>query len=132
MALAFNRTLIVPVDTETINTTATFTSPEQDIGDDTIAEQIWMYVDVAGFAAAPAGNKLITVKIAAVHTASGTVYSDACATYYFAVAADQAYAFSTPLLSLPRYFKVLVLNDTSQNTDADAVSVRIEYQAVTA
>lgn len=132
MALTFTRSVIQPVTNQTVNAGATYTSAEQDIGSNTLAEQVWLYVDVAGYAAAPGGNKLATVKIAPVHTTGGTAYSDACPAYYFPVAADQAYAFSAQLPGLPRYFKVIFLNDTNQNTDANAVNVRLEILAVTA
>jgi hypothetical protein len=131
VAFTLTRGVVQPVTSQTINTTATYTSAEVDIGDDTIAEQAWLYADVAGYAAAPAGNKLLTVSIQPVHTTSGTAYADACPKYYFPVAADQAYAFAAQLTGLPRYFKVVVLNDTNQNTDDSAVNVRIEYNAVT-
>jgi len=128
--MAFSRSLIQPVTAQTINTAATYTSAEQDLGADTIADQIFLYLDVAGFAAAPTGT--MEVMIAPVHTSAGTVYDDAGVWHPFTVIADAAYAFAIPLSSLPRYFKVLVYNHTDQNTDATSVNCRIEYQAVTA
>ena len=100
---------------------------EQDLGDDKIFSNIWLYVQVTGYAAAPEGNKRLIVKIAPVHTKSGDAFSDGAASYPCTVTADQAYRFAWPVASLPRYFKVLVTNDTDQNTDANAVTVKIEY-----
>lgn len=131
MAQAINRVLIKPCNAQTINSTATYTSAEQDLGDDRDIVNIWMYAEVTGYAAAPVGNKWLTVKIAPVHTKSGDAFADGGATYLFTVTADQAYRFAWPLASLPRFFKVLVKNDTDQDTDANAVSVWIEYTEVT-
>jgi len=128
--MAFSRELIQPVTTQTINSAATYTSAQQDIGADTIADQIFLYLDVAGFAAAPTGT--MEVMIAPVHTNVGADYDDAGIWHPFTVSADAAYVFAIPLSSLPRYFKVLVKNNTDQHTDASAVDCRIEYQAVTA
>ena len=128
--MAFSRTLIQPVTAQTINSAATYTSAEQDLGADTVAGQIWVYLDISGFAAAPTGT--MEVLIAPVHTTAGTAYDDAGVWHPFTVIADAAYPFSIPLSSLPRYFKVLVYNHTDQHTDAGAVNCRIEYMAVTA
>jgi len=133
MALTINRAaLLTPCNAQTINTTATYTSAEVDLGDDRLIENIWLYAEVTGYAAAPEGNKRLTVKIAPVHTKGGDAFSDGAPTYLGTVTADQAYRFAWPVASLPRYFKVLVTNDTDQNTDANAVTVKIEYTEVTA
>ena len=129
MALAFARTLVQPVTTQTINTAATYTSAQVDLGADTIAEQIFLYLEVDGFAAAPTGTMEVT--IAPIHTAAGDAFDDAGVSHPFTVSADSQYQFSIPLSTLPRYFKVLVYNHTNQNTDASAVDCWIEYQAVT-
>jgi hypothetical protein len=130
MALTFTRTLVQPVTTQTINSAATYTSAEVDIGADAIAEQIWLYLEVDGFAAAPTGTMIVT--IAPVHTTAGDAFSDGAVTHPFTVSADSQYQFAIPLSSLPRFFKVLVENDTDENTDASAVDCWIEYQVVTA
>ena len=132
MAVTITRSVITPVDAQTINTTATYTSAEQALTDNALYEEVMLYVEVTGYAAAPAGNKRLTVKIAPVHTKSGSVFSDACPTYPFTVTADQTYRFAVPVAVLPRYFKVLVTNDTDQNTDANAVTVKLELKTVTA
>ena len=129
MALAFARTLVQPVTTQTINTTATYTSAQVDLGADTIAEQIWLYLDIASWASAPTGTMIVS--IVPVHTTGGTAYDDAAVGHPFTVIASAAYAFSIPLSSLPRFFKVTVKNNTNVNTGASAVDCRIEYQAVT-
>lgn len=130
MALAFSRTLLTPVTAQTINAAATYTSAEQDLGADTLADQIWLYLEVDGFAAAPTGTMVVT--IAPVHTTTGTAFDDAAVSHPFTVSADAAYNFAIPLTSLPRFFKVLVKNNTTQNTDATAVDCWIELTKVTA
>lgn len=130
MALTFTRTLIQPVTAQTINTTATYTSDEQDLGADTLADQIWLYLDIASWASAPTGTMIVS--ILPVHTSGGTAYDDAAITHPFTVSASAAYAFSIPLSSLPRFFKVTVKNNTNVNTGASAVDCRIELMKVTA
>ena len=129
MALAFARTLVQPVTTQTINTAATYTSAQVDIGDNTIAEQIHLYLEVDGFAAAPTGTMVVT--IAPIHTTGGDAFDDAGVSHPFTVIADAQYQFPLPLSTLSRFFKVMVLNNTDQNTDSGAVDVWLEYQAVT-
>lgn len=129
--MAIVRNTVTLLDTVTINSAATSSSLEVDIGDNTLADQIWVYLKVAGFAAAPAGNEQMKIHITPSHTSGGDVFDDDPADYIFSVTADAEYLFSAPVLSLPRYFVVSVENDTAQNTDADAVSCWIEYQAIT-
>jgi len=130
MALTLTRTLLQPVTAQTINSAATYTSAEQDIGDATLADQVWCYLEIAGFAAAPTGN--IQVTISPVHTTAGTDYTSQGANYVFTVDADALYVFAVPVTSLPRFFQVLVKNNTTQHTDASAVDLRIELVKVTA
>ncbi|MGD8238254.1 MAG: hypothetical protein PVH68_06875 [Armatimonadota bacterium] len=132
MALTFTRVLDQPVSGQTINSAATYTSAEVDIGDATIAEQIWLYLEVDGFAAAPGGNEQMIVEIHPIHTTAGTAHGDQPVQYAFEVTADQTYSFAIPLASLPRFFKVKATNDTGQNTDANAVDLWIEHMDVTA
>jgi hypothetical protein len=130
MALAFNRVLNAAIATTTINTTAVATSNEIDIGDDTIAEQVWLHLTVTGFASKPTGN--MQCGIQPLHTTSGTLFDDNTAYAVATVAADAQYDFAWPLASLPRYCKVAAKNNTNVNTDASAVSAWLEYVAVTA
>ena len=130
MALTLTRALPQPVTSQTINSAATYTSAEVDFGDATLFDQVWLYLDVAGFAAAPVGNMQIT--IAPVHTTAGTAYTAQGTNFIFTVAADAAYPFAVPVTSLPRFFQVLVKNNTTQHTDASAVDLRIELVKVTA
>lgn len=127
MALTFTRTLLTPVVDEEPTAGNSYTSAQQDLGDGAIAEQIWLYVSVAGFAAAPAGNEQQLVEIHPVHTTAGTAFADQPVQYAFATAADQAYVFAIPLASLPRFFKVKITNDTAQNIDANGLDAWIEY-----
>jgi len=132
MALAFARTLLQPVSAQTINTTVTYTSDQQDIGADTIAEQVYLYLEVDGFAAAPVGNKLMRVILGPIHTTAGDAFDDNSIQLLGPVAADQQYQFSWGLDGLPRFFTESVMNDTNQNTDANAVDSWIELNKVTA
>ena len=131
MALTFARVLLHPVTIQTINSAATYTSAEQDIGADTVVEQIWLYLEVDGFAAAPAGNEQMIVTIGPVHTTAGSNFLDQAVSWAFTVVADAQYRFAIPLCSLPRFFVVTVENDTAQNTDAAAVDLWIEVIGVT-
>lgn len=127
MALTFTRTLLTPVVDQEPTAGSSYTSAEQDLGDGAIAEQIWLYVAVAGFAAAPGGNEQQLVEIHPVHTTAGTAFSDQPVQYAFETAADQAYNFAIPLPSLPRFFKVKITNDTGQNIDTNGLDAWIEY-----
>ena len=130
MALAYTRALLTPVTAQTINSAATYTSAEQDIGDATLADQVQEYLSITGFAAAPTGN--IQVTIAPVHTTAGNAYVDQGPNFVWTVDADALWEFAVPVTDLPRYFKVLVLNNTDQNFDASAGDVHIELVKVTA
>lgn len=132
MALTFTRVLDQPVTDQEPTSGSSYTSAEVDIGDATIAEQIWLYMTVAGFAAAPGGNEQQLVEIHPVHTTAGTAFADQPVQYAFATAADQAYNFAIPLASLPRFFKVKVTNDTGQNIDTNGLNLWIEHMDVTA
>jgi len=132
MAFTIDRTVIQPVTSQSIAHQAGYTSAEQDIGDDTQADQIWMYLDFTGYKAAPDGNKRILVAIQPVHTTAGTAYGDGQVQYVFSTPSDAAYNFAIPLCSLPRFFKVYVFNDNATtDTDDNSVNVRIELLKVT-
>lgn len=130
MALAFNRVLSAAIATTTINSAATAASNEIDKGDDTLAEDIFMYLTVTGFASTPTGN--MQLGIAPLTTTGGTVFDDNIAYNIATVSADAQYDFHWPLPSIPRYCKLQAKNGTNVNTDASAVSAWLEYVAVTA
>ncbi|MEN6545335.1 MAG: hypothetical protein ABFE07_04770 [Armatimonadia bacterium] len=132
MAVTITRSLTTPVDAQTINAGATYPSAQQTLTANGLYEQITMYVEVTGYAAAPAGNKRLIVKIAPVHTDGGDAFTDCCPSYAFTVTADQTYRFPGLVVALPQMFKILVVNDTDQNTDANAVTVKLERSTVTA
>lgn len=110
---------------------ATETSSEQDFGDDTIFDQIWLYISVAGFAAAPAGNEQIIAWIEPVHTTAGTAYDDEPIQHVRTADTDQAYYWAIPLTSLSRYFKLSIKNDTGQAIDTNGLDAWIECQKIT-
>jgi hypothetical protein len=130
MALAFTRTLFAAIATTTCNAAATILSAENDGGDNTLFEQIRAFLTVTGFATTPVGN--MQIGLHPLHTTSGTVFDDRPNYAVFTVTADAQYDFSTPLSQMPRYCKVAVFNNTTQNTDASAVSAWLEYTKVTA
>lgn len=132
MALTLARTLVQPVASQGINNGSSYTSAEQDGGDNALYQQIWLTLDIAtSWAGTPSG--LMTVQILPVHTTGGTAYGDQNPlTFSFSCTANQAYAFPVPVAQLPRYYKIKVTNSTGQNTAASAVNVRIEYVKVTA
>lgn len=132
MALTFDRNVINPVASQTINSAATYTSAEVDLGDDALVERVWGYLEVAGFAANPADTGTFEVRVLPVHTTSGDTHPDQAYTYSFATPDDQAYRFAFALAGLPRFFKVSVKNNTNQNSDASGVNLRFEYVKVTA
>jgi len=132
MALTIADTLVTPVNGQTINSGATYTSAETDVGANALVESPIMFVDVTGFASAVGGNARLVVSVLPVHTTSGTAYGSApMPMTYNLPCTDAAYSWTVALPLLPRFYKVTVLNDTNQNTDVSAVTVRIAYRKVT-
>lgn len=132
MALTLTRALLTPVVDQEPTAGNAYTSAEQDIGSNTIAVQIWLYVSVTAWDGAPGGNQQLIVEIHPVHTTAGTAHSDRPVQYAFEVTASQAYYFAQPLESLPRFFKVKVTNDTSAGIDENKLDASIELIKVTA
>lgn len=130
MALAFNRILNAAIANAEPAAAATVVSAEIDIGDDTVAEQIWLHVTVSDWAAAPTGN--VQAGIQPLHTSSGTIFNDNTAFCVATVSADAQYDFSWPLTSLPRFFLVAVKNNTNQNVADNCCHAWAEWLAVTA
>lgn len=131
MALAFNRVLTQVLTDQEPAAAATVVSAEQDLGDDTLAEQIWLHMTIADFAGVPVGNMQIGIQ--PLHTTGGTVFNDNTAWFVGTVAADATqYDFAFPVASLPRYFLVAVKNNTNQAVTDNALQAWISYVAVTA
>jgi len=126
MALTFTHTLKSVLSGQTIGNGASVTSSEQDLGDDAIAQQIWLHWSVSGYDAAPAGNKRMIIEIAAVSETGKTAATDFCPSYTFTTDADQAYYGCVPIASLPRLFVVNAKNDTTQTTDVGGFHATIE------
>lgn len=132
MALTITDTLVTPVNAQTINSAATYTSAETDVGANSLVESPFMFVEVSGFASTVGGNSRLVVSILPIHTTSGTAYnSSPLPMTYNLPCTDAAYYWTILLPALPRFYKIAVLNDTDQNTDASAVSVKIAYRKVT-
>ena len=121
-------------DTVTINAAATQDSAEVDRGASTSVDDIVVLLTVTGFAAAPAAGGYMKVSLVPLSGTGGTEYNDGPGGVVIPCTADALYD-APAHLSLPsgcRYFKIRVKNSTSQNTDADAVSILAKWQAVTA
>ena len=121
------------IDTVTINAAASVDSAEVDRGANAAVDGVTALLTVTGFAAAPAAGGYMKVQLIPLNTTAGTEYNDGPGGYVAPVTADALYDIPAPL-DLPdgiRYFKIRVTNVTSQNTDADAVSVILKYQKVT-
>jgi len=111
-------------------------SAEIDLGDNALVQSIIVYTAVGadGWAAAPAGNKKLTVSILPRQATSGGNYANEPAmSISHTVDTDGAYLFADVFNpgALPRYFVITVLNDTNQNMATDALDVWIEYVKVT-
>jgi hypothetical protein len=126
MALALTRTLFSVLSAQTIGNGATVTSSEQDLGDDSIAHQVWLHWSVTGYATTPAGNKRMIIKIAGSPGTGETKATDFCPSYVFTTDADQAYTGMVAVASLPRFFVVTATNDTSQTTDSSGFFCTVE------
>ena len=119
-------------DTVTINNAASQDSAEIDFGANTYVGEITALLTVTGFAAAPSAGGYMLVKIIPLSGTGGTEYNDGPGGVVIPVT-DALYD-APAHLSLPsgcRYFKIRVTNSTSQDTDADAVSILAKWQAVT-
>ena len=131
MPLTFNRVLTQVITDAEPAAAAIEVSAEQDLGDDAIAEQIWLHMTIADFAGTPVGN--MQIGIAPMHSTGGTVFDDNVAYCVATVTADATqYDFSFPVASLPRFFKVLVKNNTNQAVSANSLQAWISYVVVTA
>ena len=119
--------------TATIQSSATLTSEEIDRGANTQVSPVTGLLTVTGFAAAPAAGGYMAVYIVPLSGTGGTLFSDATGPAVVPVTADALYNAPVTLQWPPgaRYAKAIVGNKSSQNTDANAVSLTLMYQAVT-
>jgi hypothetical protein len=125
------RTVITPVEAQTINSAATYTSAEQDMGADTLVERAFLYFE-ATFSADPADTGTCEITIQPVHTTSGEVHAHQA--YVYSVATPNAATYRSCFLlpGLPRFFKVAVKNNTNQNSGTSGVTLKLEVFKVTA
>ena len=123
----------VGIDTVTINNAAEATGTELDRGADVAVEGVTALLTVTGFAAAPSASGYMTVKLCPLDASSGTLFDDGIGAAVVPVAADALYNAAVTLTwpAGARYVKAIVKNVSGQNTDADAVSLELRWQAVT-
>ena len=123
----------VGIDAVTIDNGATAVGAELDRGENTDVGTITALLTVTGFAAAPDSGGYMTVYLAPLDGASGTLFDDVTGPAIVPVTADALY--NAPVqIAWPagcRYAKAIVGNKSGQNTDADAVSLELRWQAVT-
>jgi len=123
----------VGIDTVTVNDGAEATGSELDRGADTDVGIVTALLTVTGFAAAPDTGGYMTVYLAPLSGPGGTLFDDVVAPAVVPVTGDALY--NAPVqLAWPagcRYAKAIVGNESGQNTDADAVSLELRWQAVT-
>ena len=120
-------------DTVTINSAATQDSAEVDRGANTSVDDIVVLLTVTGFAAALTAGGYMKVSLVPLSGTGGTEYNDGPGGVVLPVTADALYDMPATLELPPgvRYFKIRVTNSSGQNTDANAVSLLLRYQAVT-
>ena len=121
------------IDTVTINAAASVTSSELDRAANTQVGPVTGLLTVTGFAAAPAAGGYMAVYLVPLSATGGTLFSDATGPAVVPVIADALYNAPITLQWPPgaRYCKAMVFNKSSQNTDANAVTLVLMYQAVT-
>lgn len=117
----------------TINAAASATSNEIDRGANTDVGEATVLLTVTGFAAAPAAGGYMAVYLVPLSGTGGTLFDDATGPGVVPVTADAQYDAPVYLAWPPgcRYAKLVITNKSSQNTDANAVTATLLYQAVT-
>ena len=137
MALAFTDTektaAQVGIDTVTINDDAEAEGTQLDRGENTDAGEVTGLLTVTGLAAAPDAGGYLSVRLAPLDGTGGTLFDDQIGPAIVPVAADALYNAPVTMQWPPgvRYVKAIVKNASGQNTDADAVSLELRWQAVT-
>ena len=123
MAATFIDHLDLLIDGVKVTAGASALSGQKDIGAATSIVRGKMFVEITGYAAAPAGNKLAKLAVSSIHTDGGAAFDDAGVEHPWTVTADQLYQFGIAVDPNSRYYQAVFTNDTNQDTDADAVSV---------
>lgn len=137
MALAITDVQKAAADTginaATINNAAVLAGNELDRGANTEVGEVTTLLTIMGFASTPAAGGYVTVALAPLDGTGGTLFSNVVAPAVCPVTADALYVFPVTLLWPPgaRYVKPIVGNASGQNTDANAVSLQLLWQAVT-
>lgn len=122
----------VGIDAVTIDNGATAVGAEIDRGADVAVEGVTALLTVTGFAAAPSASGYMTVKLCPLDDSGGVLFDDSIGAAVVPVSADALYNAAVTL-TWPagcRYAKAVVGNASGQNTDADAVSLELRWQAV--
>ena len=123
----------VGIDAVTIDNGATAVGAELDRGENVAVEGVTALLTVTGFAAAPSAGGYMSVRLAPLDGTGGTLFDDGIGAAVVPVAADALYNAAVTLTwpAGARYVKAIVKNVSGQNTDADAVSLELRWQAVT-
>lgn len=117
---------------QTLGIGGSVTSAEIDIGDNTTAIQIGIFIEADwSIAGAPAGNERVIVTITPRHTAGGANYVDQAPAMIFQADLGQLYLWPRKVGQLERFCVITIENDTATATDANTVQGRIEWIAVT-
>jgi len=122
----------VGINGVTLANGASVTGNELDRGADTAVETTTGLLTITGFAAAPDSDGYMTVKLHPLDDTGGTLFDDGIGAAVVPVDADATYNAEVQLTWPPgcRYVKAVVGNHSGQNTDANAVSLELRWQAV--
>lgn len=123
----------VGINGVSITNGANATGNELDRGIDTQVGEVTALLSVTGFVADPNDDGYMTVALAPLDGTGGTLYDDVVAPAVVPVDADALYQVPVMLVwpAGAQYAKVVVGNQSGQDTDANAVSVELRWQAVT-
>ena len=118
------------ITSQTVDVAASTSSIEQDFGANTSVSGVEFFFTVTGFAAVPTGNMLVGVL--PYYATGGTAFDSYTYTQPFYVSADAQYDFHAFVGNFTaRFWKLIITNNTNQNTDESAVSAWVWYQKVT-
>ena len=120
------------INAVTINAGASVDSTQLDRGENLIVDAVTVLLKVTGLAAACLDGGYFKVSMIPLDGTGGTEYNDGPGGIVLPIT-DALYDMPATLALPPgvRFFKIRVTNVTSQNTDANAVSAKGRWSAVT-
>ena len=127
--MAFTRQVLTLWSDQGIPDATGYTCPEQDIGDNAVAQQITLFFKIPSWLSGPASEKRIDFFIHPRHTTGGDDFDDSPLEYRVRTDANQAYYFKVRIESLPRFFRVRASNRTGAY--ADHTAAWIEFTKLT-